>query len=212
LAKGGGGVVVVRFSNNFAAEIRALADQGGDAARESLVRALLDERPWVAREARYALARAFVLPRGRVLRLYTLVKQRHTRTQLLALLARGERGASMVSLLEAALVSDPAMMAQVCEHLRRWLAVWAPLPQRAVNQLAGAFRRAERVLPEALAERLRVYLRELHGARVAAPVRKERPRTRSQKASGGYLRGRTVRRSYELAPRWGAVVWAAVWY
>jgi hypothetical protein len=204
--------VAVRFSNNFAAEIRALADDGGVAAREALVRALLDERPRVAREARYALARAFVLPRGRLLRLYRIAWQRHTRTQVLALLARGERGASMVSLLEAAAMSDPVTLPQVCEHLRRWLDVWAPLPGRSVAQLAAAFARAERVLPDALAERMRNYLRGLHGVRAVAPVRKARRRARAEHGRGGYLRGRTVRRSYELAPSWRAMVWAAVWY
>jgi hypothetical protein len=203
---------MVRFSNNFVAEISALADAGGDAARESLVRALLDERPRVAREARFALARAFYLPRGRLLRLYRIAWQRHTRTQVLALLARGERGASMVSLLEAAAISDERMLPEVCEHLRRWLEVSAPLPKRAVNQLAAAFRRAERVLPGALAERMRVYLRELRTPPAVAPAREERPRARSQHGRGAYLRGRTVRRTYELAPSWGATVWAAVWY
>jgi len=70
----------VRFSDNFAAEIRALAAHGRDAAREALVRALLDERPREARVARYALARA------RLMRLYRIAWQRHTRTQVLALL------------------------------------------------------------------------------------------------------------------------------
>jgi len=206
--------VVVRFSNNFVSEIRSLADRGGDAAREALVRALLDERPRVAREARHALARAFVLPRGRLLRLYRIAWQRHTRAQVLALLARGERGASMASLLEAAAMGDPVMLPQVCEHLGRWLDVWAPLPGRSVAQLTEAFRRAERVLPDAVAERMRNYLRGLHGVRVAAPTpaRKGRRRARSQREGGVYLRGRTVRRSYELAPSWRAVVWAAVWY
>lgn len=207
---------MVHFSNNFAAEIRALAADGGDAAREALVRALHDERPRVARQARHALARSFVLPRGRLLRLYRIAWQRHTRTHVLALLARGERGASMVSLLEAAAMGDPAMLPQVCEHLRRWLDVWAPLPGRSVAQLAAAFRRAERALPEALAERMRVYLRELHGVPAAIPVprptRKRRSASRSRHGRGEFLRGRVVRQSYELAPSWRAVVWAAVWY
>jgi hypothetical protein len=206
--KGGGGAVAVRSSNNFAAEIRALAGGGGHAAREALVRALLDERPRVAREARRALtAGGFVVSRERLLDLYCTTNQRHTRTQVLALLARGGRGASMVSLLDAALVSDGAMLALVCQHLGRWLDGWAPLPDRSVRQLAGAFREAEEVLPVALAERLRVYLRELRGTAPTAPVGTERVLPAGDyRRRGSFLRGRTVRRSYEMVPGWVARV------
>src|SRR6478736_1216180 len=77
-----------------------------------LVRALSDSRPAVAREARHALAARHVVARERLLSLYALAEHPHTRTQVLALLARGGRADSMVSLLAALAITGPAAPVQ----------------------------------------------------------------------------------------------------
>ena len=91
-----------------------------------LVRALSDPRPRVARAARRVLGAWFVVPRRRLIDLYASTRQAHTRIQVLALLARGERGESMVSLLDAAAMSDGKALKQACQHLTDWLRMWAP--------------------------------------------------------------------------------------
>jgi hypothetical protein len=204
---------MTQLSNNYTDEIRALVAAGNDDAREALFDALSDRRPKVAREARYALAESFVVPRKRLLRLYATTRVPHTGVHVLALLARGQRCDSMVSLLEAvAAVAQPKSRAQACGYVDEWLRKWAPLPPDEVRRLAWAIWEAEDALPPELLARLKAYVRELRGLppqtqpRAATPTTKPRVavarnvKTRSPRLE--FLDGRVVHRRYEVAPTW----------
>jgi hypothetical protein len=172
-----------------------------------LVRALSDSRPRVARAARRVLGAWYVVPRRRLIELYASTRQAHTRMQVLALLARGERGESMVSLLDAAALSDGKALKQACGHLTDWLRTWAPLTPEAAARLAGAVFYAEDSLPPVLAERLWAYVREQGGL---APQVREWAAVGARQKLGGrpgmfFLGGRVRHRSFELAPTWWGV-------
>ena len=195
---------MARNSRDNFDRMRAAAAAGGDDARAALIASLSDERPRVARAARRVLAAgAFALPRERLIELCATARHRHTRIQAVALLARGERGASMVSLLRAAAVGGPATAGCATGHLRRWLEAWAPLTPAQVHDLAWALYDAEERLPPDLVGRLRRYVDELRGvAPRGTPGRRGKRGRRSQAAPprDPFLRGRVVRRAYELAP------------
>lgn len=219
------------LSNNFEPDVRALCAAGDSGAMETLLAALDDGRRRVARAARFALAERFVVPRARLLHLFAATAHAHTRTQVLALLARGGRVDSMVSLLQAVVLcqrTTPAgrreradwpstwaplnaaaevrldALAQACRHLDDWLATWAPLARDEACRLAAAVLDAEDALPPAVAERLWAYVREQR--RMARPARKHAPARRKPRVELRYLGGRVRRRSYELAPGWVARV------
>lgn len=175
--------------------------RAGDEANV-LVRALSDPRPAVAREARHALAARHVVARERLLGLYASAEHPHTRTQVLALLARGGRADSMVSLLAALAITGPAApvqkrgvlkdrrflwatleararhhraaVGQACRHIEDWLATWTPLSRADACRLAAALLDAQDALPPALAERLWVYVRDQ--GRIRRPERKRAPK------------------------------------
>lgn len=172
-----------------------------------LVRALSDPRPVVARGARRVLGQWYVAPRRRLIDLYASTRQVHTRIQVLALLARGERAESMVSLLDAAALSDGKALAQACGHLTDWLRTWAPLSPEAAARLAGAVFYAEDSIPPALAARLWAYVREQRG--LPRPVRETAAVGARQKLGARpgmfFLGGRVRHRSYEMAPTWWGV-------
>jgi hypothetical protein len=170
-----------------------------------LVRTLRDPRPRVAREARRAIQARYVVPRRRLVDLYAATRQEHTRIQVLALLARGERSESMVSLLDAAVLSEGKALRQACQHLADWLRTWAPLSTKGAVRLAGAIFYAEDSLPPALAARLWTYVREQRG--LPRRVRASAETAGARQKLGGwpvqvFLGGRVSRRSYEMAPTW----------
>jgi hypothetical protein len=203
-----------------------LLGRGGDAEMEALFAALSDARPRVAREACRALAERFVVPRERVWRLLVTARFAHTRLRAVRLLARGERGESMVWLLCAAALGDADVRDEACRHLADWATYWAPVTPERLADLTGAMRLAAPALPVALREELWAYVRSMGGVAPTAPtVEPQRPTrqglcdardvsprqtppkpkacvARPKRAPATAWQERVVRRRYELPPRW----------
>ncbi|HEY7117356.1 MAG TPA: hypothetical protein VH475_12260 [Tepidisphaeraceae bacterium] len=190
---------------DFLAAPRAPSHDPDAARMETLLRQLAGPYRRAARQARRVLARDFAVPRDRLTRLLASARYPHTRTQVLALLARGERVGSMVSLLNAAATTDDeTVRRQASAHLADWGDRAAPddLPRRGA--FAAALANADRALPRHLARRLWASL----GVTWDDPAPAGNPWRRRPVYLGPpvldppfYLSYRIVRRRYELTPR-----------
>jgi hypothetical protein len=205
------------------AQIREMAHGGSDLHRDALVTALNDRRPQVARAAREALAARYVIPHERLWRLLAVTPHRHTRAQIVALFARGERVESIVWLLNACALDDDAVRNQACVYLRRWNMYWQEIAPHRLSALVVALHRARKHLPADIERNLVAYVKfadgEPHLNRLARADRR-RHRRMARKAANiaapapsaaspapppvpqlEYMSGRVVRRRFELAPR-----------
>jgi hypothetical protein len=206
------------------AQIREMAYSGSDLHRDALVTALNDRRPQVARAAREALAECFVIPHERLWRLLAVTTYQHTRSQIVALFARGERVESIIWLLNACALDDDAVRNQACVYLRRWNMYWQEVAPHRLSALVVALHRARKYLPADVERNLAAYVKFAGGephlnrlaradrrrhrrlARKAASIATPVPLAASGPASAPvpqleYLSGRVVRRRFELAPR-----------
>lgn len=190
-------------------EIRALAATATEADLDVLVADLNDPRKQVARAAREVLADRLVVPRERLWTLLAATPWAHTRSQVVALLARGERVDSITWLLNACALGDDAVCAQAARYLDQWGDHWQPIEKFRLVTLVAALRRAERRLPPRLARRLWEYVRHAGGELRAAsgPVAPwlatwTPASAADQPGVNGVFSGRVVLRSYELPPRW----------
>jgi hypothetical protein len=157
------------------------------------------------------LASRLVVPRERLWSLLATTSWAHTRTQVVALLARGERVDSITWLLKACALGDDAGCAEAARYLDQWGDHWQPIDKFRLVTLVAALRRAERRLPPELARRLWDYVRhagaELRAAATRGPAAPWLATWKPAAAAdmprlSSVLSGRVVLRMYELPPRW----------
>jgi hypothetical protein len=189
-----------------AAFVESAAERGDV---DALLRALRDGREHVSRAASRALARrGLVVPRERLFELFANDRREHVRVQVVRLLARGPRVASMVGLLWACALAPAGRVRDAAvAGLRRWGGVWPDVSLGEVFELAAALGAADdaNALPADLADSLWKYVTFRTGLRrrrrpQAAKSRVDAPEPAPAAPQTSWDM-RVVRRRYELAPR-----------